>query len=96
MRSPYEIIKKPLVSEKNQVLKELSNQVVFEVASDANKIEIRRAVEDLFKVRVEKVRTLIVRGKDRRVGRRMGRQSNWKKAVVTLRQGENIELFEGV
>ena len=96
MKSPYDIIKKPLVSEKNQVLKELANQVVFEVATTANKIEIRRAVEALFKVRVEKVHTLIVRGKDRRVGRNFGRASNWKKAVVTLRAGENIELFEGV
>jgi large subunit ribosomal protein L23 len=96
MRSAYDIVKKPLVSEKNQLLKELANQVVFEVAATANKIEIRRAVEEIFKVRVQKVRTSIVRGKDRRVGRRMGRQSNWKKAVVTLRPGENIELFEGV
>ena len=96
MKSPYDIIKKPLVSEKNQILKELANQVVFEVAASANKIEIRRAVEQLFKVRVQKVHTLIMRGKDRRVGRNFGRTSNWKKAVVTLRAGENIELFEGV
>ena len=96
MKSPYDIIKKPLVSEKNQILKELANQVVFEVAATANKIEIRRAVEQLFKVRVQKVHTLIMRGKDRRVGRNFGRTSNWKKAVVTLRAGENIELFEGV
>lgn len=96
MKSPYDIVKKPLVSEKNQMLKELANQVVFEVAPSANKIEIRRAVEQLFKVRVEKVHTLIVRGKDRRVGKSFGRTSNWKKAIVTLRAGENIEIFEGV
>lgn len=95
-RSPYTIVKKPLVSEKSQALKELANQVTFEVATDANKIEIRQAVEKIFNVRVESVRTLIVRGKERRVGRRQGRQSNWKKAVVTLRKGENIQLFEGV
>ena len=96
MRTPYDIIKKPLVSEKGQRLKEAANQITFEVATDANKIEIRQAVEKIFNVRVASVRTLITRGKERRVGRRIGRQSNWKKAVVTLRQGENIELFEGV
>ena len=96
MRTPYEIVKKPLVSEKSQRLKEASNQVTFEVAFDANKIEIRRAVEKLFKVRVESVRTVIARGKNRRVGRRSGRQPNWKKAIVTLKPGENIELFESV
>jgi large subunit ribosomal protein L23 len=96
MRAPYEIVKKPLISEKSQRLKELANQVTFEVAPDANKIEIRNAVEKLFKVRVQSVRTLVVRGKNRRVGRRFGRQASWKKAVVTLRPGENIELFESV
>jgi large subunit ribosomal protein L23 len=96
MRAPHEIVKKPLVSEKGQRLRTAGNHYLFEVAPDANKIEIRRAVEKLFSVRVKSVRTLIVRGKDRRVGRRIGRQANWKKAVVTLRPGENIELFEGV
>jgi large subunit ribosomal protein L23 len=96
MRPPYEVVKKPLVSEKTTKLREHSNRVTFEVAMDANKVEIRDAVEKLFKVRVRNVRTLIVRGKERRLGRRMGRQSNWKKAVVTLRPGETIELFEGV
>lgn len=96
MRPPYEIVKKPLISEKSQHLREVANQVTFEVAADANKIEIRQAIEKLFKVRVKSVRTLVVRGKERRVGRRFGRQASWKKAVVTLRPGENIELFEGV
>jgi large subunit ribosomal protein L23 len=96
MRTPYEIVKKPLVSEKSQRLKEASNQVTFEVVVDANKIEIRQAVEKLFKVRVASVRTVIARGKNRRVGRRSGRQPNWKKAIVTLKPGEKIELFESV
>ena len=96
MRTPYEIVKKPLVSEKSQHLKKTSNRVTFEVAMDANKIEIRRAVEKIFKVRVAAVRTIITRGKNRRVGRRSGRQPNWKKAIVTLKPGENIELFESV
>lgn len=96
MKSPYEIVKKPLISEKGQRLNEEANQATFEVAMSANKIEIKQAVEKLFSVRVDHVRTMIVRGKERRVGRRSGRTPNWKKAVVTLKPGETIELFEGV
>lgn len=74
----------------------LKPQFVFEVARDANKVEIRRAVEALWNVEVVKVRTAIVRGKDRRVGKFTGRRSNWKKALVTLAPGQTIEFFEGV
>jgi large subunit ribosomal protein L23 len=111
MRSPEKIIKRPLLTEKGTRLKEtggrpddevdpsdpesLSPQVAFEVASDANKIEIRHAVEQLWKVEVVKVRTTIVRGKQKRLGRFMGKRSNWKKAVVTLAPGQNIDFFEG-
>ena len=73
-----------------------AQQVVFEVARDANKIEIRHAVETLFKVTVTDVRTLVVRGKVKRVGRFSGRRPSWKKAFVTLKPGDNIEFFEGV
>ena len=73
----------------------LSPQVLFEVARDANKVEIRNAVEKLWNVNVLKVRTTIVRGKEKRLGRFMGRRSNWKKALVTLAPGQNIEFFEG-
>jgi large subunit ribosomal protein L23 len=69
---------------------------VFEVARDANKIDVRRAVESVFKVTVTDVRTLIVRGKEKRVGRFSGRRPSWKKAFVTLKPGDNIEFFEGV
>ena len=73
-----------------------AQKVVFEVARDANKIEIRQAVEKLFKVTVTDVRTLVVRGKVKRVGRFTGQRPRWKKAFVTLKPGDNIEFFEGV
>ena len=69
---------------------------MFEVARDANKVEIRQAVQTLFKVSVTDVRTLVVRGKEKRVGRFSGRRPSWKKAFVTLKPGDNIEFFEGV
>ena len=109
MRSPEEIIKRPLLTEKGTLLKEtggqpdgevdpetLKSQLLFEVARDANKIEIRHAVEKLWNVDVVSVRTAVVRGKEKKVGRHVGRQSNWKKAVVTIAPGQNIEFFEGV
>jgi large subunit ribosomal protein L23 len=111
MRSPEEIIKRPLLTEKGTLLKEtggqaqggrevdpetLKSQLLFEVARDANKIEIRHAVEKLWNVDVVSVRTAVVRGKEKRMGRYIGRRSNWKKAVVTIAPGQNIEFFEGV
>jgi large subunit ribosomal protein L23 len=110
MRSPETIIKRPLLTEKGTLLKDtggrspedvgdpeqISAQFLLEVARDANKIEIRYAVQKLWNVHVLKVRTSIVRGKEKRVGRYMGRQSNWKRALVTLAPGQKIEFFEGV
>jgi len=111
MRSPEEIIKRPLLTEKGTLLKETGGQssadgevdpetvkpqLLFEVARDANKIEIRHAVEKLWNVDVVSVRTAVVRGKEKRMGRYIGRRSNWKKAVVTIAPGQNIEFFEGV
>jgi large subunit ribosomal protein L23 len=109
MRSPETIIKRPLLTEKGTLLKEtgggaqagadpesLKPQLLFEVAKDANKVEIRHAVEKLWNVNVLAVRTSIVRGKEKRMGRFVGRRSNWKKAVVTIAAGQNIEFFEGV
>jgi large subunit ribosomal protein L23 len=93
---PYSILLKPLVSEKSNLLRESSNQVVFEVAHEANKQSIKAAVEQAFKVTVEDVRTLIVRGKHKTVGRFQGKKSNWKKAIVSLKAGDKIDLFEGV
>ncbi len=93
---PYKILLKPLVSEKSNLQRETANQVVFEVAHDANKQVIKAAVEKAFKVTVEEVRTLIVRGKYKTVGRYQGKRSNWKKAIVSLKTGDKIDLFEGV
>jgi large subunit ribosomal protein L23 len=109
MRAPQTIIKRPLLTEKSARLRETggratapaegdvySQQVVFEVARDANKIEIRNAIQSLFKVSVTGVRTVVVRGKVKRVGRFSGQRPSWKKAFVTLKSGDNIEFFEGV
>jgi len=104
---PHQIIKRPLLSEKGARLKETGGQrepdeetlrpkVVFEVHQDANKIEIRRAVEALFTVKVADVRTQVVRGKVKRMGRFVGQRAGWKKAIITLQAGSKIEFFEGV
>lgn len=92
----YKILLKPIVSEKSNILRESTNQVIFEVAKDANKQTIKAAVEKAFKVTVEDVRTLVVRGKHKTVGRFKGKRSNWKKAIVSLKKGDKIDLFEGV
>lgn len=96
MREPHQIIRRPLITEKGTELKDHGNQYLFEVARDANKIEIKRAIESLFRVKVLQVRTISVRGKERRVGRYLGRTPDWKKAVATLKAGDSIEFFEGV
>ena len=90
-----QIIKRPvLLTEKVERLREDENKVVFEVDQRANKIQIRSAVEELFGVKVTDVNTSIVRGKERRMGRGHGKLQNWKKAVVTLADGENIQFYE--
>ena len=97
MKSAEQVIVKPLImTEKGERLKEEQHQVLFEVAMRASKPEIKAAVEKLFKVGVIDVNTVVVRGKVTRMGRRMGKRPNWKKAVVTLREGDTIEFFEGV
>jgi len=94
--TPEQIIKRPLVlTEKGTNLKETQNQYIFEVARTANKLEIRHAIETLFSVGVKEVRTLIVRGGMRRMGRGYAKTQNWKKAIVALKAGETIEFFEG-
>jgi large subunit ribosomal protein L23 len=91
----HDIIRRPLITEKTTIQKDEFNQVSFEVAPKANRIEIKRAIEDVFNVRVAAVRTMQIRGKQKRRGRILGRRRNWKKAVVTLMPGERIEFFEG-
>ena len=92
----YEILKRPLITEKSTIQKETTNQLTFEVDRKANKVEIRRAVEKVFSVKVVDVKTMQMKGKVKRYGRLLGKRRNWKKALVTLAQGEHVEFFEGV
>ena len=96
MEDAHKIIRRPLITEKSTLHKEMHNQLAFEVDRRANKIEIKKAVEKIFKVRVKDVRTMNYRGKQKRLGRTVGRRPHWKKAIVTLQPGEKIEFFEGV
>jgi large subunit ribosomal protein L23 len=92
----FDVLIAPLVTEKGTSLSESSNQVIFKVRRQATKTAIRQAVEELFKVNVIAVRTCNFLGKQRRVGRSVGRRPDWKKAYVTLKEGDRIEFFEGV
>jgi len=93
--TPYNILKRPLITEKSTIQKEAANQLSFEVDRRANKVEIRRAVEKVFGVKVVDVRTMQKQGKVKRFGRTLGQRNNWKKAIVTLAPGERVEFFEG-
>lgn len=90
----YSVIRKPLITEKSTLSRDERNQYIFEVDKRANKIEITQAVEKIFKVKVLNVRTLNVSGKKKRVGKTLGQKSDWKKAIVTLAEGNTIEMFE--
>jgi large subunit ribosomal protein L23 len=91
----FEIIKRPLDTEKLDRMRDRENKFAFEIAMKANKTEVKQAIEQLFKVKVLDVKTSIVRGKFRRLGRSEGQRPNWKKAIVTLKEGDAIQLFEG-
>lgn len=95
MELAREIIIKPVVTEKSVDLMQ-ENKYCFRVAKDANKIEIKNAIEEIFKVTVINVNTVNVHGKMKRMGRTQGKTASWKKAVVTLREGDSIEVFEGL
>ncbi len=92
--NPEQVIRRPIVLTEKSNLLRTANQVIFEVARNANKIQIRNAVEKLFNVNVVSVNTLVVRGKERRMGRGHARMQNWKKAMVTLKEGESIDFFD--
>jgi len=92
----YSVIKRPIVTEKTSIQKENDNQVTFEVDKDANRVMIRKAVEEIFNVQVAGVRTAHVRGKFKQRGRIIGKRRDWKKAVVKLMPGQRIDFFEGV
>jgi large subunit ribosomal protein L23 len=94
--SSESVVISPLVTEKGTIIGEKSNQVVFRVRPRASKDQIRNVIENLFKVSVVKIRTANFLGKERRRGRIVGRRPNWKKAYITLKQGDRIEIFEGL
>ena len=96
MYDSYKILKKPLVTEKSTQMLAEGNWVAFQVHSKANKIQIKGAVEKIFGVTVMRVNTLVVPGKYRRFGRTIGHTKSWKKAMLRLKEGDKIELFEGV
>ncbi len=96
MKIIYDVIKRPLFTEKGMDIKERENKILIEVNPDANKHEIKQAMEEIFKVKVEKVATINTMGKLKRHGKYIGRRSDKKKAVVTLKQGEKLDFIEGV
>ncbi|OGP70916.1 MAG: 50S ribosomal protein L23 [Deltaproteobacteria bacterium RBG_13_58_19] len=96
MKPHYQLLKGPIITEKTHMLKEQANKVTFKVDVKANKIEIRKAVEELFKVKVLAVNTIRLQGKKKRVGRTEGVRPQWKKAIVTLAPGEKISGIEGL
>ncbi|HDL1232550.1 TPA: 50S ribosomal protein L23 [Mannheimia haemolytica] len=89
------VLKVPHISEKATNNAEKGNTIVFKVALDANKVEIANAVEELFEVKVDSVRTVVVKGKTKRRGAKVGRRSDWKKAYVTLQEGQSLDFVEG-
>ena len=92
----YDIIKRPLVTEKSTLHREVYNKITFEVDPNANRVEIQKVIEHIFKVKVDTVRTVNVKGKIKRRGRILGKLKDRKKAIVTLMPGERIDFFEGV
>ena len=91
----YNILREPKITEKSSLQKEKTGHVTFKVSTGANKIEIKKAIEKIFNTKVAEVRTINVMGKKRRVGRYSGKKPDWKKAIIKLAPGENIEFFEG-
>ncbi len=96
MREARDVIIRPVVTERSTIMADEQDAFTFIVATDANKIDIRHAVEQLFDVKVKSVRTMRYRGKTRRVGRNVGRRAGFKKAIVKLAEGERIDVYEGI
>ena len=96
MKDPRLIIKSHVQTERSTILRELNNEYVFEVEKTANKFKIKQAVEQAFQVKVQSVRTMIMPGKVRRMGRNEGRRPTWKKAIVRLKTGQSIAMFENI
>jgi large subunit ribosomal protein L23 len=95
MKNIYAVIKKPLFTEKGGNLKESQNKLLLEVARDANKIDIKKSIEEIFKVKVDKVSTISVSGKWKKYGRSVGKRPDRKKAIITLKKGEKLDFIEG-
>lgn len=95
MKRPQDVIIRPLITERAAIAQEEENKIFFQVATDANKLEIKDAIESLFGVTVTSVRTMNVKGKLKRVGLHSGRRPSWKKAIVTLGEGDSLDFFEG-
>lgn len=95
MKNIYDVLKRPILTEKSNAQKETGNKITFEVDRRANKIEIKQAVEKIFKVKVSDVHTMVVYGKVKRFKNLLGKRSDWKKAVVTLKPGEKVPFLEG-
>ena len=96
MKNTHDILIGPMLTEKGALMKEQDNKVLFKVAMAANKIEIKSAVEKNFKVKVDRVATIVCKGKKKRMGKHEGRRPDWKKAIVTLKEGEKLDFIEGV
>jgi len=96
MKEPRSIVRRALVTEKGSRMREKQNRYTFQVSPEANKIEIKDAIQKIFKVDVLDVHTIHVQGKMKRLGRTTGRRSSWKKAIVTLKEGQTIELFDQI
>lgn len=93
-RDPFDVLVKPLLTEKITGLQESANRIAFVVQNDVNRIEVRQAVESVLKVKVKSVNIMKVLGKKKRQGRFLGKRPDWKKAIVTLHEGEKVELYE--
>jgi large subunit ribosomal protein L23 len=93
---PYDLIRRPLITEKTNIQKESYNQITFEVDRNANRVEIKKAIQDIFNVKVASVKTMQVKGKTKQRGRIIGKRRDWKKAIVKLMPGERIDFFDGV
>jgi len=96
MKHVFDVIKKPLFTEKGMDMKESENKILIQVNADANKHEIKQAMEEIFKVKVDKVNVVNIKGKKRRYGKSIGMRSDKRKAIVTLKQGEKLDFIEGV
>jgi len=96
MKDIYAVIKKPIITERSAYLKERGNKIIFQVEVNANKRDIKKAVEKVFNVHVMDVNTLNVKGKVKRFGKSFGKRPDWKKAIVTLKEGDKIKLLEGI